>query len=76
MEGLNFPQKTGMESKDVKPFAMKNCAQLHLVVLALSKYLITDTPLVWHCLLTLTSSFSFVILSLAASQRSFTVHPR
>ena len=36
MEGLI---KTGMESKDVKPFAMKNCAQLHLVVFGLVKIL-------------------------------------
>ena len=42
----------------------------------LSKYLIKDTPLMWHCLLTLASSFSLIISGLASSQRSFTVYPR
>ena len=46
-----------------------------LVVLALSKYLIRDTPLACHCLLTLASSFSLVISSLVSSQRSFAVYP-
>ena len=41
----------------------------HMVVLALSKYLIRDTPLMWHCLLTPASSFSLVISSLVSSLR-------
>ena len=45
----------------------------NLVVLALSKYLIRDTPFARLCLLTLVSSFSLVISGFVSYQRSFAV---
>ena len=48
----------------------------YLVVLALSKYLIRDTPFARLCLLTLVSSFSLVISGFCVISKVIRGHPR